>query len=450
MASKSGFSLWYEFNRYWIRSGMHTFYRRIEGKGYDKIPRKKPVIFTPNHQNAFLDAIVTPGYKGNINMNYLVRADVFKGKVAARIFASIKMMPIYRQRDGVDSLDKNKAIFEKCYRYLKYNQPILLFPEGNHGNRKTLRPLKKGVGRIAFGAAEQYDFSLDIHIIPTGINYSNYTDFGSTLFINLGDPIKLADYYEDYKENPAKTLNNLSADIAEQMSAVMIDIQVKEVYDLLEVLRVIYIPQQLEKENKSRRSLQEGFKVNKKLIEKVETRYQSNQEEVKALEEKVNTFSDKLEKHNFRSYLFEKENYSMGGLFLNSLLLVIGFPLFLVGFLIHVIPLQLPSNLVKKKIKDTHFHSSLKVGGAMVLFLLLYLTILIVTLIVVDPWWMSFCYLAGVVFSGIFALRYWRFFQKTKAKLRYNSFVKKKQSEAKQMQNLLQEIISSTDQIVNS
>ncbi len=71
-------------------------------------------------------------------------------------------------------------------------------PEGNHSRYRRLRTLKKGISRIVFLAEETNNFKLNIKIIPVGIDYSNYINFRSRLFINYGEPINVSDFYDIY------------------------------------------------------------------------------------------------------------------------------------------------------------------------------------------------------------------------------------------------------------
>ena len=48
------------------------------------------------------------------------------------------MLPIYRQRDGVDTIKMNQKTFNKCYDILNQNGNIIIFPEGNHHYKKCL------------------------------------------------------------------------------------------------------------------------------------------------------------------------------------------------------------------------------------------------------------------------------------------------------------------------
>ena len=86
--------------------------------------------------------------KLNQNTYYLTRADIFKKKIASNFFKSVYMLPIYRQRDGVNTVKKNEEVFDYCFDILNNKGNIIIFPEGNHSNIKKLRSLKKGIARI--------------------------------------------------------------------------------------------------------------------------------------------------------------------------------------------------------------------------------------------------------------------------------------------------------------
>ncbi len=165
-------SIWYAFVRNTVKLGVKLFYRRIEILGYDKYPRSGPVLLAPNHQNAFMDAIIPTVFVPR-PVHFLARADVFKSRFAKWFLNSLKMMPVYRQRDGMSNLAKNEEIFEMCFDILRNDGTLLIFPEAGHLGERRLRTLSKGFTRIVFGAMENHE-ELDIKIVPVGLNYSNY------------------------------------------------------------------------------------------------------------------------------------------------------------------------------------------------------------------------------------------------------------------------------------
>lgn len=59
--------LWYNLFRLGItKTGLSLFYRKIEIVGRENIPKDKPFMILPNHQNSFMDALLVctqmPGF----------------------------------------------------------------------------------------------------------------------------------------------------------------------------------------------------------------------------------------------------------------------------------------------------------------------------------------------------------------------------------------------------
>ena len=86
------------------------------------------------------------------------------------------MIPIYRIRDGRESLKNNQAVFDLCSDLLQQKEAILMFPEANHNLKRRVRPLSKGFTRILFNTLLQAP-ETDIQIVPVGINYKDAVRF---------------------------------------------------------------------------------------------------------------------------------------------------------------------------------------------------------------------------------------------------------------------------------
>jgi 1-acyl-sn-glycerol-3-phosphate acyltransferase len=173
----------------------------------DKVPRKKPVMFLANHQNALLDPLVIAAFTP-FRSFFLTRSDVFTNRLFNQIFGFLRMLPIYRLRDGRDTLAKNEEIFKQCTRLLQKGEAILLFPEANHNIMRRVRPLSKGFTRILFAAFDE-DPGIDIQLIPVGINYAKADAFPDRVSFYFGDPISSRSLYnkDDLMESVAAIKN---------------------------------------------------------------------------------------------------------------------------------------------------------------------------------------------------------------------------------------------------
>ena len=86
----------------------------------------------------------------------------------------------------------NQKTFDTCFDILKNKGNVIIFPEGNHNYKKSLRPLKKGVSRIALGGAEKYNYDIDVKIVVLGLDYENHFKMNGILYLNAGTPIDSA------------------------------------------------------------------------------------------------------------------------------------------------------------------------------------------------------------------------------------------------------------------
>lgn len=389
------------------------FYRKYAVSGLSNLPKDKPYILAPNHQNAFMDPIMVaiPIKK---QLNFLVRADIFQKDLASKILHAINMMPVYRMRDGVDTIDKNEAIFKKCYNIISKKWPLMIFPEGNHNNKKHLRSIKKGIGRIAFGAEEANNFELDIQIIPVGINYSNHTEAGATLLINFGEPITTQSYKEKYLSEQAKALTEMRNELHKSMSSLIIDIKL-EYYTIIEDVRKIFevelgeFKDDLKIEFKNSKTLISNFQNSNPTPEKIE-KLETLTKDIKQIKEQL----------SLKFYAVSTSKHSFIDLFLKSITLLLSFPFFLYGFIHNAFQFHIPNFIVKKKIKDDHFHSSIKMALGLVLFPLVYLVQVIIFFVVTNDVLLSFMYLISLPLFGYFALKYWYYFREVQNKFKVN------------------------------
>ncbi|MGE5419489.1 MAG: 1-acyl-sn-glycerol-3-phosphate acyltransferase, partial [Chloroflexota bacterium] len=216
----------------------NVFYRKVIVIGRENINPEDSIIFAPNHQNALMDALaVLYAHKGQ--PIFLARSDIFKRKIIASLLYFLKMLPVYRLRDGFSSLKGNDEIFEKTVDVLKNKNGLVILPEGDHAGYRRLRQLKKGICRIAFQAEEATDFNLKLKIIPVGLEFSNYTRYRQVLTVVFGKPFEVSDYFNTYRENPDKALNDLKLRLSVEMKKVMIHIESLEDYEAIDELRGI-------------------------------------------------------------------------------------------------------------------------------------------------------------------------------------------------------------------
>lgn len=365
------------------------FYRKIVIINKQNIPSRGNVIFTPNHQNALMDALALI-FNIKRQLVFVARADIFSKKSIAAILYYIKILPIYRIRDGFDSLKKNEETFAKVVDVVKAGNGLVILPEGNHGGRRKLRPLKKGFARIAFQAEEANDFSLNIKIIPVGLDYDNYESIRSNLTLNFGKPISVSDYYKIYKENAPLALTKIKEKLAESISKVMIDIRSNTYYELYDNLRNLYSNRYCQNLGFPNGDQPNKFKADKLLIEKLERFEEEKPQEIKALQGLVSKYVRGIKNANISTSCFERGTKPIITLLLKSVVLILLLPLYLYGLILNILPYQI-SMASTKIFKDRQFFSSAKLAISLFVFPIFYTLETVIFSIFVDQYhWFYF------------------------------------------------------------
>lgn len=186
-------SLIYRILKRYVKFSARFYFRKIEVHGLENIPEKGAVIFAGNHQNAFLDAILIHIVQPR-PPHFLTRGDVFNNPWANTFLRSLKMRPIFRFRDGMANMKKNRSTFSECYDILEQGEALGIFPEGNQDLRFFLRPLQKGCARIVFETLERNEFNLSVKVVPMGIQYYGNQNSRADVLIQFGKPIDSMDF----------------------------------------------------------------------------------------------------------------------------------------------------------------------------------------------------------------------------------------------------------------
>jgi 1-acyl-sn-glycerol-3-phosphate acyltransferase len=214
-----------------VKFAFRFFFRQIEVRGSENIPENEPVIFAPNHQSGLMDPLVLL-FNQRKPIVFMARADIFNSK-SDKFLNSLKIMPVYRIRDGYENLSKNEEQFNVTRDVLIDYKQLCVMPEGNHGHQHKLRPLVKGIFRIAFSAEEAMNDNMHVKIIPVSIDYNFFQHAGADIVIKYGEPISIGNYIELYRENQANALNLLKNKLAYTLSEMMHDIRSTDNYDLI-------------------------------------------------------------------------------------------------------------------------------------------------------------------------------------------------------------------------
>jgi len=408
----------------YIRFTFTHFYGNFIVLGKENIPKEGPVIFAPNHLNALMDAlavqVVSPE---NYSTTFLARADLFRNKTIAAFLHSIKIMPAFRIRDGIENLGKNADVFDQCVELLENNNALGIMPEGNQELERKIRPLVKGVFRIAFSAQQKTGDAKNIKIIPIGSEYEDFIKFGKNVIINIGQAIDVQEYMKSYNSNPAVALNEIKKRLRTELENLTVHLDTTDFYKCFETSVYVANNAMLLKMGLEA-TIVNRFKARCKTGKILVETEKNSKEKILKLDELCTILNSKLDELKFRIKDIAHQPYKKTTLISKSLALLFTLPVFIVGFIFNFLPFFAPVIIRKAtKVKFPGFFSSIHYGTGILTFPVFYLLqIIMLTSVLSLPWWTGFLLIPLFYFSGKFAFYGW---YKNFRKLIFNFRLKK-------------------------
>lgn len=396
----------------------HYFYKGITVRGLENLPPDSEVILAPNHQNALQDpmAILYSKGKGKCwkrgDNVFLARADIFKGKFVIGFLHFLNILPIYRIRDGFESLGKNEKVFEQAVKILRDKKNLCLMPEGNHGNQRKLRPLVKGLFRIAFMAQQKYGTKEGVKIVPVGIDYGEYVHSGYPVIVNYGKPIEISEYVSVYEENPAVGINKLRQRLADEMRELMVDIRSEKHYDAFYQTLLVtdetvcdYLEKPVTEINK--------FDARRLVAQKLVEEEKEGTDVVGKVENLTASIRALTSKPEYNAYLVKKDHYAP----LKWLLFLLLFPLFLFGGIHNFIPFM-TGFLPSIRVKDKQFVSSIRFASGVFSFIIIY-TLYAILAAIFMPWKWVFVYILSLIIGAVINVRMYQLIRNPFIRLKF-------------------------------
>ena len=313
----------------WV--GMNVFYRRRIVLGAENLRFDGPAIVISNHPSTLMD-VLNVGLPIRQEMFFLANYSLFKNPVSNWILSRLFCIPVKRREDVAEGEERNNdAAFEMSYRHLEASGVLFIAAEGVSWMNRWVRSFKTGTARIAFGAEQRNIWNLDVKIVPIGLSYSAPNLFRSDVVINVGKPIPAREWNEAWQGDHEKAIDDFTLFLEQTVRSLTIDTRdeagERAVGQWEEMLQ-----------NKQPLPLKESFSRSQQLSH---THLDNNE-----LIEKTSAYFDRLHALKLRDVGFQTlEN---GWKWYYSLLLLLGFPFFLVGYVFWFLPCYLQWLLAKR------------------------------------------------------------------------------------------------------
>ncbi|MBI4617343.1 MAG: 1-acyl-sn-glycerol-3-phosphate acyltransferase [Planctomycetes bacterium] len=355
------------------RLALGIFFRRIEVEGKERVPLGRPLVFVANHPNTLIDVLVVGTFHPK-KIHFLAKGALFENRIAARFFSTFGVIPVYRRQDAAD-MSRNVDSFERCYEALEKGGSIAIFPEGTSVTEPRLLEFKTGAARIALGAEERNGFALGVHLVPVALAYDEKATFRSRVLVRVGEPADARTWAAAHAADPQEAARSLTASLKEAFAALLP--QADDWRELRSIDRV----RRLYRDELRRRGADDTVVLSGDLAAKVRLTQafldgyvyykEKDPAAVRALRRRVDRFYDLLDHTGVPAGALALESSALAAawfLVRHVLVLLAGFPVYLVG-LVHNYPPYLANRLVVRALApETEYESTYKLLAGILLF----------------------------------------------------------------------------------
>ncbi len=376
----------------------------------------------------------------NAEINFLANASLFKYPVAGWLLRKLYCIPVERHQDTDGKPLNNAASFDQATKFLSGGGCLYVAPEGSSFVERRLRKIKTGTARIAFAAEVANNWSLGLTILPVGLNYSDPTKFRSELLTIFGEPIRVADFREDYDADPVNAVYCLSEAIGEHISDLIIDCEDGQQDELLRRLEAIL-------QNEKPLSPIEKHDRSRAVLARLRQWKASNLATYEAFSASVFSYFDRIKLLKISDAQVGAAKLQLGGATTPNWSLAALSPLALMGWLSHILPTFFTKKITDALNGDYHWIPTYKFTAGVVLYPLFIWgqTWLVGKLAIFFSLgdWVKWAYLLAVIPMGLLAewwLCSWQHWQRGN---RAEFIVKNEPAIWEQLTGLRQQILSA-------
>ncbi len=310
-----------------VAFALRLFYRlEVTSSGADL---SGPVMFVGNHPNSLIDpALVFVITERQVT--FLAREPLFRVPVLGQVLRALGALPVYRKQDHPGLMEKNEGTLETAAKALSSGRAITIFPEGKSHSAPQLSDIKTGCARIALRVARG---GTALRIIPVGLTYEQKHQFKSAVRIEVGEPLLVSAVGELSGEAEAEWVRALTQRVGDALRQVTLnletweDLEFIETADRLLALRNGHVEQHPER----LRLLARGAAL---LRNEDPERFDELKDEVLSFRTRLRMV--RADPGDLKLQYELTEVVAFVGR--NLLALLFGFPLFLVGLVLFVVP----------------------------------------------------------------------------------------------------------------
>jgi 1-acyl-sn-glycerol-3-phosphate acyltransferase len=428
----------------------HIYLKQYCVVGIENIPKSnEPLLIVCNHQSGLNDALaILFMFRDYRQPVFVARGDIFRRMFIAKLLRFIKIMPAFRTMDGDNPL-LNYKLFDEFADILHNRHTLMMFPEAGHESTYTLGRFRKGFARMAFYAETRSRRPLGLKILPVANHYSGYFNFREKLTMVVGKPIELSEYLPLYRENATKAILTLAKDMREQVSSLMLNIKSREHYHIYNFIRAMYERRYVQRMGWKESYFPNMLRASKAIIARLETLNLLNFRQQSRLFAKAQEVKDGLETLRLRSWLFERR-HNMRTLTLRTLSMFCLLPLFLYGYVLNIVPFNLPRLITNKIKKDVMLRPTVAFGvSVLVTFPLCYFLLTLACGFASGSAFATLLFFISLPLGLIFFDAYRKHYVKLCGRWRFFFLRRQKNKQFEQTHDLFVQVMTEMDAIMS-
>ncbi len=221
--------------RFWI----WFFFKSVEVRHPERVPREGPVLLCINHPNSLIDSLLV-GAAVPRQVHFLAKATLFDRPLLGRFLTAAGTLPVFRRQDDPDRMDRNVETFEACFQALERGQLLAIYPEGVTHAEPRVQRIKSGAARIALESEARHDGRLGLALIPVGLTFEARKSFKRRVLMAFGEPIEFQPYLEHYKNDPRKAVDALTTAIQWALETQVIHVERIDQEDVVREVEGLY------------------------------------------------------------------------------------------------------------------------------------------------------------------------------------------------------------------
>jgi len=401
----------YAFVRFVVRFWLWFFFKAVEVRHPERVPREGPVLLCINHPNNLIDSLLV-GAVIPRKVHYMATAALFRSPFLARFLGACGVIPVYRRQDDPDKMDKNVAAFDACFRTLGQGHLIGIYPEGTTHAERRIQRIKTGAARIALEAEARHEGKLGLALIPVGLTFEARKSFRGRVLVTFGEPIEFQPYLDHYRDDPRKAVDALTTAIQWGMEGQVIHVERIDADDLVREVEALYrgdLIRELQEERGLSPKQIDLMRLTRAIVAAVQHFKERDPERVERIWQRIQEYKALLAQYRIKDQAVQSRlrvaplRRRLG----TSGLGFLGFPIFAYGAVVNALPYFVPRWIARTlTTKETDYATARLLSG-IVLFPLFWA---VETWVVwrVTTFWIAALFLASLPVSGLLAYRYLR------------------------------------------